>query len=52
MDNERTKTTNEEVTEKYTSDIVDESEWFKNYEHALMRRDDRIEKLESEKNAL
>ena len=52
MDNERTKSTNETVTEKYTSDIVYVSELVKNYEHALIKRDDRIEKLQSEMTAL
>ena len=52
MDNERTKSTNEIVTEKYTSDIVYVSELVKNYEHELIKRDDRIEKLKNEINAL
>ena len=52
MDNERTKSTNKIVTEKYTSDIVYVSELVKNYEHELIKRDDRIEKLQSDNKLL
>ena len=52
MDNERTKTTSEMVSEKYTSDIVYVSELVSKYEHELIRRDDIIKQLQSDKDVL
>lgn len=52
MDNERTKSTNEMVTEKYTSDIVYVSELVSKYEHELIRRDDIIKQLQCDKDVL
>ena len=52
MDDVRTKSTTEKVTEKYKSDIFYVSELVSKYEHELIRRDDRIEKLQSDNHVL
>ena len=52
MDDSRTTSTTEVVTEKYTSDIVYVSDLVCNYERELNRRDDRIEKLQSDNYVL